>query len=154
MKRYRAFLIPAAGLLAILIGFLVFNIRDDLVYYKVPDEVIGDATIADTDRFRLGGQVVPGSISGSPPSRFTRSTRLVSHPRSWNDSNGAACPGRYTRWTRTRSGFRPRRSEPPAGNGIPGLSTPRRGAKSPHLTPCPECRITLHMSTAPAGDPL
>ena len=64
MKRYRAFLIPAAGLLAILIGFLVFNIRDDLVYYKVPDEVVGDATIAETDRFRLGGQVVPGSISG------------------------------------------------------------------------------------------
>ena len=63
MKRYRAFLIPAAGLLAILVGFLVFNIRDDLVYYKVPNEVIGDATIAETDRFRLGGQVVPGSIS-------------------------------------------------------------------------------------------
>jgi cytochrome c-type biogenesis protein CcmE len=63
MKRYRAFLIPAAGLLAILIGFLVFNIRGDLVYYKVPDEVVGDATIGETDRFRLGGQVVPGSIS-------------------------------------------------------------------------------------------
>jgi cytochrome c-type biogenesis protein CcmE len=63
MKRYRAFLIPAAGLLAILIGFLVFNIRGDLVYYKVPDEVVGDSTILETDRFRLGGQVVPGSVS-------------------------------------------------------------------------------------------
>ncbi len=63
MKRYRAFLIPALGLLAILIGFLVFNIRDNLVYYRVPDEVIADNTISESDRFRLGGQVVPGSIS-------------------------------------------------------------------------------------------
>jgi cytochrome c-type biogenesis protein CcmE len=50
-------------LLAILIGFLVFNIRDNLVYYRVPDEVIADTTISQSDRFRLGGQVVPGSIS-------------------------------------------------------------------------------------------
>ncbi len=63
MKRYRAFLIPTIGLLAILIGFLVFNIRDNLVYYRVPDEVIADTTISQSDRFRLGGQVVPGSIS-------------------------------------------------------------------------------------------
>lgn len=63
MKRYRAFLIPTLGLLAILIGFLVFNIRDNLVYYRVPDEVIADTTISESDRFRLGGQVVPGSIS-------------------------------------------------------------------------------------------
>jgi len=65
MRRYRSFLIPAAGLLAILIGFLVFNIRDDLVYYKTPDEVIGDASITSVDRFRLGGQVVPGTIVDS-----------------------------------------------------------------------------------------
>jgi len=63
MKRYRAFLVPTIGLLAILIGFLVFNIRDNLVYYRVPDEVIADTTISESDRFRLGGQVVPGSIS-------------------------------------------------------------------------------------------
>jgi len=63
LKRYRAFLIPTIGLLAILIGFLVFNIRDNLVYYRVPGEVVADTTISETDRFRLGGQVVPGSIS-------------------------------------------------------------------------------------------
>ena len=62
MKRYRAFLIPAAGLLAVLIGFLIFNIRDNLVYYKVPAEVVGDTSIDHTTRFRLGGQVVPGSV--------------------------------------------------------------------------------------------
>ena len=67
MKRYRAFLIPAAGLLALLIGFLMFNIRDNLVYYKVPDEVVGDASLIDSERFRLGGQVVSGSISSDGP---------------------------------------------------------------------------------------
>ncbi len=63
MRRYRAFLIPAAGLLAILVGFLVFNIRDNLVYYRIPNEVVSDTSITYSDRFRLGGQVVPGSIS-------------------------------------------------------------------------------------------
>lgn len=63
MRRYRMFLIPAGGLLLILIGFLVFNIQDDLVYYKVPGEIVGNASIDATDRFRLGGQVVPGSIT-------------------------------------------------------------------------------------------
>lgn len=65
MKRYRAFLIPAAGLLAVLIGFLVYNISDDLVYYKTPEEVVGDSSITSTERFRLGGQVVPGSVLGA-----------------------------------------------------------------------------------------
>ena len=63
MRRYRSFLIPAAGLLVVLLGFLIFNIKDDLVYYKVPDEVIGDAALTPDDRFRLGGQVVPGSVN-------------------------------------------------------------------------------------------
>lgn len=66
MKRYRAFLIPAAGLLAVLLGFLVFNIRDDLVYYKTPEEVLGDPGITSAERFRLGGQVVPGSVASDP----------------------------------------------------------------------------------------
>lgn len=65
MRRYRAFLIPAAGLLAVLIGFLVFNIRDDLVYYKTPEEVLADTSITTAERFRLGGQVVPGTIEES-----------------------------------------------------------------------------------------
>jgi cytochrome c-type biogenesis protein CcmE len=62
MRRYRAFLVPAAGLLVVLIGFLVFNIRENLVYYREPNEIVGDSTIDATDRFRLGGQVVPGTI--------------------------------------------------------------------------------------------
>jgi cytochrome c-type biogenesis protein CcmE len=63
MRRYRAFLIPALGLLAVLIGFLIANISDNLVYYREPAEVVDDASITATERFRLGGQVVPGTIS-------------------------------------------------------------------------------------------
>ncbi len=63
MRRYRAFLIPAAGLLAVLIGFLVANIQENLVYYREPNEIVDDPEIAADDRFRLGGQVVPGSIT-------------------------------------------------------------------------------------------
>ena len=61
MRRYRAFLIPAIGLLAVVIGFLVFNLQENLVYYREPAEVQADAE-AGPERFRLGGQVVPGSI--------------------------------------------------------------------------------------------
>ena len=65
MKRYRAFLIPAAGLLFVLTAFLVFNLRDNLVYYREPAEVLEDDSLRATERFRLGGQVVPGSIADS-----------------------------------------------------------------------------------------
>lgn len=56
------FLIAAGGLLAVLIGFLAANLRDNLVYYRTPSEVVADATINASQRFRLGGQVVPGTI--------------------------------------------------------------------------------------------
>jgi cytochrome c-type biogenesis protein CcmE len=62
MKRYRLFLIAAGGLLAVLIGFLVFNLRDNLVYYRVPSEIVNDPDAITAGRFRLGGQVVPGTI--------------------------------------------------------------------------------------------
>jgi cytochrome c-type biogenesis protein CcmE len=61
MRRYRAFLIPALGLLAVTIGFLVFNLQENLVYYREPVEVV-DVTDPGPERFRLGGQVVPGSV--------------------------------------------------------------------------------------------
>jgi cytochrome c-type biogenesis protein CcmE len=62
MRRYRLFLIAAGGLVVVLIGFLVFNLRDNLVYYRVPSEIVGDPAAAGSGRFRLGGQVVPGTI--------------------------------------------------------------------------------------------
>ena len=63
MRRYRLFLIAAGGLLAVIVGFLVFNLRDNLVYYRTPTEVTTDPSAAADGRFRLGGQVVPGSIT-------------------------------------------------------------------------------------------
>lgn len=63
MRRYRAFLIPALGLAAVLVGFLVANLQENLVYYREPNEILQDPTIEAQDRFRLGGQVVPGSVA-------------------------------------------------------------------------------------------
>ncbi len=62
MKRYRLFIIAGVGLLAVLIGFLIFNLRGNLVYYRVPSEIRDDPTAIDSGRFRLGGQVVPGTV--------------------------------------------------------------------------------------------
>jgi len=62
MRRYRWFVVAALGLVAVLTGFLIANIGDDLVYYQTPSEVREDASRVDAGRFRLGGQVVPGTI--------------------------------------------------------------------------------------------
>ena len=61
MRRYRAFVIPAAGLVLVLGGFMFANLQENLVYYRVPAEVAG--TPAEETRFRLGGQVVAGTIT-------------------------------------------------------------------------------------------
>lgn len=62
MRRYRLFLIAAGGLLVVVIGFLVANLGDNLVYYRTPSEVASDPTAVEEGRFRLGGQVVAGTI--------------------------------------------------------------------------------------------
>jgi cytochrome c-type biogenesis protein CcmE len=61
MRRYRAFVIPAAGLILVLGGFMFANLQENLVYYRVPAEVAGAP--AEEGRFRLGGQVVPGTVA-------------------------------------------------------------------------------------------
>jgi cytochrome c-type biogenesis protein CcmE len=63
MRRYRAFIIPAAGLVLVLGGFMFANLQESLVYYRVPSEVAG--TPAEASRFRLGGQVVPGTVDAT-----------------------------------------------------------------------------------------
>jgi cytochrome c-type biogenesis protein CcmE len=63
MKRYRWFIVAGVGLVAVLTGFLLANIGDDLVYYRTTSEVVDDTRPVGAGRFRLGGQVVPGSIS-------------------------------------------------------------------------------------------
>jgi cytochrome c-type biogenesis protein CcmE len=62
---YRKFLIPAAGLLAVLIGFLVWGgLSDSLVYYLTPTEAVEQqADFPDGERLRLGGLVEAGTVS-------------------------------------------------------------------------------------------
>lgn len=65
---YRAFLIPAVGLLIIIGGFLLFgNLNSNLVYYlTTSDAVENQSDFPDGRRFRLAGEVVPGSIENLP----------------------------------------------------------------------------------------
>jgi cytochrome c-type biogenesis protein CcmE len=62
--RYRAFLIPAIGVLAVLIGLIVtFSLNDSFVYYMTPGEALESrADFDDGRRFRLSGIVEPGSV--------------------------------------------------------------------------------------------
>lgn len=62
--RYKAFIIPAIGLVAVIVGFLVFQLNDSLVYFRTPTEMMSD-DVQDGDRLRLGGQVVPGSVAAT-----------------------------------------------------------------------------------------
>ncbi|MCB2222653.1 MAG: cytochrome c maturation protein CcmE [Actinobacteria bacterium] len=62
MRRYARFVIPALGLVAVLLGFLLFNLKDSLVFFRTPTEVVQEAQAGDGDRMRLGGQVVAGTI--------------------------------------------------------------------------------------------
>lgn len=62
--KYRAFLIPAIGLLVVLGGFiLTFTLNDSFVYYMTPTEALEAKTdFEEGRRFRLSGVVVAGSV--------------------------------------------------------------------------------------------
>ena len=62
--RYRAFLIPAIGVLVVLVGLIVtFSLNDSFVYYMTPGEAVeARAEFDDGRRFRLSGLVEPGSV--------------------------------------------------------------------------------------------
>ena len=62
MKRYVWFVVPALGVAAVVLGFLLFNLSDTLVYYRTPTEVLEKVTPDTNARLRLGGQVQPGSV--------------------------------------------------------------------------------------------
>lgn len=62
MRRYLWFVLPALGLMIVVGGFLIANLQDDLVYYQTPTEALERRSELDASRFRLGGQVIPGSI--------------------------------------------------------------------------------------------
>ncbi|MDJ0664134.1 MAG: cytochrome c maturation protein CcmE [Acidimicrobiia bacterium] len=60
MRRYWKFLIPAFVILGILVVLLV-NLSSNLVYFHTPTELNTEVTPS-TERLRLGGQVVAGSV--------------------------------------------------------------------------------------------
>lgn len=60
MRRYWKFLIPAAGLLAVL-TFLLLNLSNNLVFFSTPTELL-ESTAEPDRRLRLGGQVAVGTF--------------------------------------------------------------------------------------------
>jgi cytochrome c-type biogenesis protein CcmE len=62
--RHRWFVLPAAGIAAVLLGVLLLgNLNDNLVYYLTPSEALARrADRPDGHRLRLGGLVEPGSV--------------------------------------------------------------------------------------------
>jgi cytochrome c-type biogenesis protein CcmE len=66
MRRYARFVIPALGLAVVLLGFLLFNLKDSLVFFRTPTEVVQEASPDAENRMRLGGQVVGGTIEDIP----------------------------------------------------------------------------------------
>ncbi len=67
MKRYRPFVLPAIGLIVVIVGFLTYGLlNENLVYFKTPTELRTDP--AGDDRVRLGGQVEAGSVAQEPES--------------------------------------------------------------------------------------
>jgi len=59
MRRYWRFVLPAV-LIAVAIGLLLVTLRSNLVFFKTPTELVEEGPT--TERVRLGGQVVVGSV--------------------------------------------------------------------------------------------
>ncbi|SEP53536.1 cytochrome c maturation protein CcmE [Amycolatopsis saalfeldensis] len=68
MKRYRLLAVSGIGIVAVLVGVLLFgNLNGNLVYYLTPAEAIAKhADYPDGRRFQLGGFVEPGSVTHTP----------------------------------------------------------------------------------------
>ncbi len=61
VKRYWRFLLPA-GLVVIVLAFLIVTLTSNLVYFKTPTEVAQEAADSEA-RLRLGGQVAAGTVT-------------------------------------------------------------------------------------------
>lgn len=63
-RRYRLLAVAATGVLAVLVGVLLFgNLNGNLVYYLEPDEALAQrATQSEGTRFQLGGLVAADSV--------------------------------------------------------------------------------------------
>ena len=60
--RYWRFVIPAVAALGVVV-FLIFQLSSNLVFFNTPTELL-DRRPAETERLRVGGQVVTDSVSG------------------------------------------------------------------------------------------
>ena len=68
VRRYRLLAMAATGVLAVLVGLLLFgNLNGNLVYYLEPDEALAQrATQSEGTRFQLGGLVAADSVVAEP----------------------------------------------------------------------------------------
>jgi cytochrome c-type biogenesis protein CcmE len=62
MKRYWKFIVPA-GIVVVVLAVLIVSLNASLVYFNTPTEL--NKVEAGDDRLRLGGQVVPGTVTDS-----------------------------------------------------------------------------------------
>lgn len=60
MKRYWRYVVPAA-LIAVVIGILLVTLQSNLVFFNTPTELV--ELEASSDRLRLGGEVVEGTVT-------------------------------------------------------------------------------------------
>ncbi len=67
-SRYRLLAVAALGVLAVLLGLLMFgNLNRNLVYFLDPAEALAQqADYGDGRRFQLGGQVEEGTVTTTP----------------------------------------------------------------------------------------
>jgi cytochrome c-type biogenesis protein CcmE len=59
MRKYLRFVLPA-GVIVVVLGFLLVNLSASLVYYNTPAEL--QVREASNERLRLGGRVEPGTV--------------------------------------------------------------------------------------------
>ena len=64
---YKSFILPAGGLVVLVLGYILFGgLDENLVYYLTPEEAVEQRTdFPDGERFRLGGLVQDGSIENT-----------------------------------------------------------------------------------------
>lgn len=60
MRRYWKFIVPA-GIVLVVVVVLMVSLNSSLVYFNTPTELTEQGP--DVGRLRLGGQVVPGSVT-------------------------------------------------------------------------------------------
>lgn len=104
--KHKAFVLPAAGILVLVFGFLMFgNLNSNLVYYLEPTEAVDRMDEMGDERFRLGGQVVEGSldeIGGEVHFSLTDGTTIVpvvhdgAPPQLFREGIGAIVEGSWT----------------------------------------------------------